>query len=482
MMTLRWNSKWSKRFCWALVYATLTTAIVVIFFLEKLNVPPRELSPYITHRASGHNPLITNVGNWLAQTLLAADRGNPLPPIPLMWRIGAQHRALQPLPSSDSNADKLVSTPAEFVEALKQAHAGEVITLLPGRYHFDHTIAINQVGSSTARITVRAVRPDTVFLDFKMVEGFKVSEPYWTFENLNIRGVCTPQTDCEHAFHIVGNATYFIARNNTIVDFNAHFKINGEDHHFPDNGLIDGNTLTNTSVRQTDNPVTLVDLVAASHWRISHNLITDFMKADGNQVSYGAFVKGGGSDNRIEQNIIVCEYLLPSSPGQRVGLSLGGGGTGPQYCRDERCITEQDGSIIQSNLIASCSDDGIYLNRAATSKILHNTLIDTGGISVRFAESTADIQGNLVDGLIRTRDGGLMRATENLTTSATSLYLGKHPARDLFLNPMAMNFLWKEELPARLVSDKTINDLCDAPQTGGQRYGAFENFSACLTQ
>ena len=418
----------------------------------------------------------------MAYTLLVADRDDPLPPIPQIWRIGAQQHAPQTTPSSDASADKLVSTSAEFLETLKQARAGEVITLLPGRYHFEHTITINQTGSAAARITVRAVRPDKVFLDFQMGEGFKVSAPYWTFENLHIGGVCTPQTDCEHAFHIVGKAAWFIARNNTIVDFNAHFKINGEDRHFPDNGLIDGNTLTNTRIRQTDNPVTLVDLVAASHWRISHNLITDFIKADGNQVSYGAFVKGGGSDNRIEQNIVLCEYLIHSPRGQRVGLSLGGGGTGPQYCRDERCITEQDNSMIQSNLIASCSDDGIYLNRAATSKIFHNTLIDTGGISVRFAESTADIRGNLVDGLIRTRNGGLMRATENLTTSATRLYLGGHPVRNLFSNPTAMNFLWKAEAPVHLLSDTAINDLCDAPKSRGQRYGAFENFSACLVQ
>src|SRR5437763_779831 len=83
---------------------------------------------------------------------------------------------------------------------------------------------------------------------------------------------------------------------------------------------------------------------AASHWIIRGNLISDFIKAQGDQISYGAYAKGAGSDNRFEQNIVLCESLLRGFAGQRVGLSLGGGGTGKELCRDKRCITEQDGS------------------------------------------------------------------------------------------------------------------------------------------
>ena len=471
-----------KRISWLVVCATIAMVIALSFSLERMRIPPRELSPYIVHRADGHNPHIVELGNWLAQTLLTLDRGATQPQTSDTWRIGAQKPAVRPLSQPDSTTAVLVATPAELTKALAQARAGDVITILPGVYHFEGVayLAIAQPGTAAAHITVRAERPDTVFLEFDMNEGFKVSAPYWTFENLHIRGVCKEQAFCEHAFHIVGKAAHFTARNNTIVDFNAHFKINGEDRNFPDDGLIDGNTLTNTRARQTDQPVTPIDLVAASHWRISHNLITDFIKAQGDRISYGAFVKGGGADNRIEQNIVLCEHQLQNLPGQRVGLSLGGGGTGPQYCRDRRCITEQDGGIIQSNLIASCSDDGIYLNRAATSKVLHNTLIDTGGISVRFVETSADVQGNLVDGLIRARNGSVLRVTDNLATSATRLYLGLHPVRDLFINAAAMNFMWKARPPVRGSVDSPIPDLCGAARTSHPSYGAFEDFSACM--
>ena len=480
---------WLKRIPWIVVCAIVAIAILLELVLERISVPPRELSPYIERRASGHNPLIVEFGGWVGQTLLRLDRGTYQPrKMPLML-IGAQaHTVPPPVAHGTPAAVVLVSSPAETVKAIAQARPGDVITLLPGIYHFDASgyVAVSQAGTATARITVRAERPDTVFVEFNMREGFNVSAPYWTFENLHVRGVCREHTDCEHAFHIVGEAAHFVARNNTVVDFNAHFKVNGENSAFPDYGLIEGNTLTNTSVRQTANPVTPIDLVAASYWQMRRNLITDFIKAEGNQVSYGAFAKGAGSDNRFEQNIVLCEHLLRGAPGQRVGISLGGGGSrgggGSEKngCRDQRCIIEQDGGIIQSNLIESCSDDGIYINRAAASKILHNTLIDTGGISVRFVESSADTQGNLVDGLIRTRDGGLLRAADNFDTSASRLYLGVHPVRNLYVNAAAMFYAWSGKPPRRDVTDAAAPDLCGLPRSTHPTYGAFEDFSACL--
>jgi hypothetical protein len=472
-----------KRIPWLVAIATGAIVIVSSFVLERLNVPPRELSPYIERRASGHNPFIVDSGVWLGQTLLKLDRGEYQTHSIQLMTIGAQPQAVQPqIAQGNNTAVVLVSSPAETIEAIAKARPGDVITLLPGTYRFDRMgyIQVSQPGSETARITVRAENPNTVFLEFNMLEGFKVSAPYWTFENLHIQGVCQAHGNCEHAFHIVSKATHFIARNNTIVDFNAHFKINAENQFFPDYGLIEGNTLTNSGVRNTDNPVSPIDLVAASHWLIRHNLITDFVKALGNKISYGAFAKGAGSDNRIEQNVVICEDMLQDIPGQRVGISLGAGGTGKKYCRDQRCIAEQYGSVIQSNLIASCSDDGIYINRAAATKIVHNSLMDTGGITVRFVESSADVQGNLVDGLIRARDGGLLRATDNFDTSASRLYLGLHPVRNLYVNSGSLVFNWSGQPPRRNVTDSTSQDLCGVSRSSHPVYGAFEDFSACL--
>ncbi|MGV3652658.1 MAG: right-handed parallel beta-helix repeat-containing protein, partial [Noviherbaspirillum sp.] len=455
---------------------------VFAWTVEHLGVTPRALGPYLERRASGHNPVIVAIGDWLSRTLLWLDRGPPPPPVAIRLRLGAQPSSPQRLAAADRGA-VLVDGPEELVAAMAKARPGDTITLLPGTYRFRRNIPAARPGADGAPITVRAQQHGMARLEFAMSEGFHVSAPYWVFENLHIRGVCRAHADCEHAFHVVGKAHHFIARNNTILDFNAHFKINGHGGDFPDRGIIEGNTLTNSAIRQTHNPVTPVDVVAASDWVVRGNLISDFIKGSGDRVSYGGFFKGAGSGNRFERNVVLCESALRGAPGQRVGLSLGGGGTGQAFCRDRRCITEQDGGVIQANLIASCSDDGIYLNRAATSQVLHNTLLDTGSIVVRFPASSADVEGNLVDGAIRSRDGGLVRASGNRDTSLTRLFLGGHPVRGLFEDAGTLDLGWRADGPPRVQhagGQPRIPDLCGVERPARPALGAFENFTLCL--
>lgn len=452
----------------------LAGAIAIALFLQARGITPRALAPYIAKRTSGHNSVIVGVGQWTVAALMRLDRGSAGPRLAVFPAIGAG--AALPGPPGER---QVVANSDELRQAIGVAVPGDVITLLPGRYHFAKPLNVNRPGSATANIVVRAEQTGTVNIELELSEGFNVGAPYWRFENLGIRGVCRVPHYCDHAFHVTGAASHFAALNNTIVDFNAHFKINGSKGMFPDHGRIEGNTLRNDSVRVTSNPVTLIDLVAASGWSIRRNLIADFVKAGGDGISYGAFAKGGGSANVFEQNAVLCESRLRSAPGQRVGLSLGGGGTGKPYCRDGRCITEQDQGIIRSNLVASCSDDGIYLNNAAGSKVTHNTVIDTGGIQVRFAGSSADIEGNLVDGDIRARDGALLRAPDNRSTPIALLYTGYHGQRRLFADAGNFDFRWKQEPPKRKTADALTPDLCGAARPATPAYGAFEDIAPC---
>lgn len=439
------------------------------------------LAPYIERRATGHNPVIVGIGKWMAKALTALDRGSNSIFLRTPVLIGAQENMRAEQPPVASQTVVHVNSIEDAVKAIAQASPGDVIEFAPGTYRFRGSyIAVTKPGTSDRRIVVRAERPGSVILELDTIEGFSISAPYWTFENLFIRGVCQVHSSCDHAFHVSGGAHHFIARNNRIVDFNAHFKINGARDRMPDDGIIDGNTLTNTSIRNTDHPVTPVDLVAASRWTIRRNLITDFVKGGSNQISFGGFVKGAGADNRFEQNVVICENLLKGKPGRRVGLSLGGGGTGESYCRDRRCITEQDNGAIVSNLIASCSDDGIYVNRSAGSKVLHNTLVDTGGIVVRFPESSAELEGNFVDGSIRSRDDGIVRKIDNIETSMTMVYLGIHPVRNLYADDNDLSFGWAGIPPRRKTTSRAPLDLCGVKRPSESTYGAFEDFSACL--
>lgn len=480
MKRARRRGRW-KKIAFVCVALTVSAAGIAVFLIETFGPPPRLLAPYVVRRATQHNPVIVGTGDLISRALLALDRGVPRTYSFAATRIGAQSVPDTSTPVTPKEHIVHVSASDEVLTAISQARSGDRILIAPGIYRFQgRSINVNQPGTAEGRITLRADQPNSVILELNMLEGFLVSAPYWTFENLTVRGACKEHGACEHAFHVVGGAHHFVARNNTIVDFNAHFKINRIGAQFPDMGIIESNTLTNRSIRDTKTSVTPVDLVAANGWVIRRNLITDFIKAQSDQTSYGAFAKGAGVENRFEQNIVICENLLQGTPGRRVGLSLGGGGTDSSFCRDNRCIVEQERGVIEANLIASCSDDGIYVNRGAASKILHNTVIDTAGITVRYPESSADLEGNLVDASIRSRDEGIMRKHDNIETAMAKIYAGMHPVRNLFDAGSGDGFSWDGEPPRRSASSVKPLDLCSVQRPPTPVYGAFERFQSCL--
>lgn len=455
--------------------------VAALIIIRIVGIPPRLLAVQVERRTLGHNVAVEKAGKLAGALLLRVDRGAPRSAAMPALLIGASDQRNRAAPVTGIRRIVAVSSVVEATRAVEDAQPGDVITFLPGRYRFfGRALVAARAGQPDVPVRVRAPFLGEVVLEFDMLEGFHVLAPYWQFENLVIRGVCRDHSYCEHAFHVVGRATHFEARNNLVLDFNAHFKINGDKGWFPDFGLIEGNTISNGAVRQTENPVTPIDIVAADDWTIEHNIISDFIKGGGDQTSYGAFAKGAARGTRFEGNIILCEQQLQGQSGRRVGLSFGGGGSEPQRCRDGRCITEHAGGAMQNNLIAFCSDDGIYLNRAADSRISHNTLIDTAGITVRFAESSARISGNLVDGILRSRDDGIVHQAANRTTGLVSLYFGYHPVRALFTDAMQLDLGWRGAVARRRAPSDVAVDLCGINRPVPPAFGAFEDFSACL--
>jgi hypothetical protein len=450
-------------------------AAASLHYLQSEGVTPRALAPYVLKRTSGHNSLIEGTGRAVAATLLRLDRGQAAAYAPPALRLGAQPEGV-PAPKGN---ERLVATSDEAWRAIGNAAAGDVITLLPGDYQLRRTVYARGPASARAPIVVRAARPGTVHIAVTAREAFAVMAPYWRFENLNLRGACTSHSSCEHAFHVSGDARHFVARNNTLHDFNAHFKINGARGTFPDNGLIEANTLGNSAPRRTALPVTPIDLVAANGWTIRGNLIADFIKAGGDRISYGAFAKGAAEGTVFERNVVLCEAALAGQPGQRIGLSFGGGGTGKRYCRDGRCITEHDKGTMRANLISGCSDAGMYLNSAANTQILDNTVLDTAGVQVRFPTSGATLEGNLVDGPLRADEGGVLRVGDNLYTPVWQLYLGRHPQRALFADAARLDLRWRDG-PAQRDAGTAGAGLCGAQRALQAAYGAFGDFAACL--
>ena len=448
-----------------------------VFWLQGQGVTPRALAPYLERRAAGDDIVVAGSARELGATLRLLDRGQDGGPYPLPSLVVGARAA----PAGDgAGARKTVSSVDEARQVFAQALAGDVITFAPGVYRITRPLAARLQGVEGVPVTVRAERPGTVVFEVDTSEGFRVMGPYWRFENLEIRGVCASPALCEHAFHVTGKARGFAAVNNNMVDFNAHIKVNGDGDGFPDAGLVEHNTLTNTAPRRTPGPVTPFDLVAANDWTLRANLITDFVKSAGDGVSYGAFAKGAAARTLFERNVVVCEHKLRGQPGQRIGLSFGGGGTEKPYCRDKRCITEHEAGIMRANLVASCSDAGIYINSGASTRLADNTLLDTAGVQLRYPETGAELDGNLIDGAVVERNGARVTMLDNRSSSIAALYAGRHAQRGLFQDAGSLDLRWKDGAPLRGKQGMPGPDLCGVKRAAQPAYGAFEDFAACL--
>ena len=311
--------------------------------------------------------------------------------------------------------DVPVSDATALRAAIDAALPGDVILLADGTYAISGNVACDTAGTEAMPIVVRSVTPLGATIRFDALEGFHVTEPYWRFEGLDITGVCADDSACEHAFHLAGDADHTIIRGNRVRDFNAHIKSNGagDPRAWPDDVLVEGNELYDTRPRRTGNPVTTIDVVGGDRWVIRANYIHDRQKDGGDTISYAAFLKGNGEGGLIERNLVVCERL--HSGGVRLGLSFGGGGTSPDsICQLGTCSPEHRAGVMRNNVIVDCpADVGIYVNECEGCRVLHNTLIHTTGIDVRFAASDVEVIGNVLSGRVRARDGATLMAMGN---------------------------------------------------------------------
>lgn len=329
------------------------------------------------------------------------------------------------------------STTVDTIDALREAVAaaapGDELILAPGSYSLDRTLTLAAAGTADAPIVLRG--PGATIASVT-VEALKISGPHWHVEDLTLQGACVDDSTCEHAVHIVGAADGTWLRGNTLVDFNAQVKANGEEvdgvRVWPDDVRIEGNDLHDTRPRVTGNPVTKLDVVGGRRWNVEANRIADFQKDGGDGVSYAAFLKGHSMDGTFARNLVVCADRFEG--GVRVGLSLGGGGTSPDsICEEGSCTPEHARGAIVNNVIAHCNDVGVYLNEAEDSVVHANTLIDTAGIDVRFEASRVALSNNVLDGRIRERDGGSATLGANLAEADLAALFVDPAALDLTL-------------------------------------------------
>lgn len=369
--------------------------------------------------------------------------------------------------------------------ALSQAQAGDVITLAAGHY----TVTSKLSCSAPGPITVKGEAGFASVIESNTLIAFGVSGPQWTFEDLELRGVCANDSDCEHAFQVTGRATDVVLRHLRLVNFNAQLKVNatpatdgGMDQ--PNRGLVERCEVFDEHARATSNPVTKLNIDSVDDWVVRGCHLHDFSKNGGNFVSYGSFIKGGARRGLYERNLVVCQTSGPSSADARIGLSFGGGGTGAAFCAPAfnaavPCDVEHLDGVMRNNLIVNCSDVGVYLNRASNTRLLFNTLIDTNGVDFRFVTTSGLAQGNLLGSVVRSRDQGTFSSVDNLqgVSSATFSAAYKHPATgDLTVQGDVSSWVGRAAAHAQVTED-----YCGRARPAGPwSYGALEHaLGAC---
>lgn len=371
-----------------------------------------------------------------------------------------------------------VADVAGLARAMQAAQAGDEIVLADGVYPIAAKLQAQASGTEAAPIVVRAEHRWKAELRSSTLVAIEVTGSWWTFRDLDMRGVCPDDSACEHALHVTGAVQGFRLIGSRLADFNAHLKVNGFPRGEPPRGgLVEGNELFDTHPRRTGAPVTPVNIDHGVNWVVRGNLIRDFHKQGGDDVSYGAFVKGGAAGAVFERNVVLCARDDPRG-GSRIGLSFGGGGMDAALCPPAwnaatPCSPEVSGSTMRNNIIASCSDAGIYLNKARDTRVLFNTLIRTKGIQFRFPDSTGEVRGNLTTWETVTRDGGSFRdGGGNLRALSSDL-------ESWYRDPDAGDLRLKAA-PAPLIgkggsADGVATDYCGRRRSGTADSGALQS-------
>lgn len=317
-----------------------------------------------------------------------------------------------------------ISNIEQFNLIINTAEPGTEIILKKGVYRIKgRRVVIKASGTPDKPIIFKAEKSGDVIFEMSSQEGFFISKPFIQFYNLVFKGVKGNDAWVEHAVHLVGDASNITFQNNQFINFNAHIKSNGiiskdGSRVFPNNIIINNNNFYNEWKRKTTSPVTPIDVVGGTNWLITNNFIADFAQnsQDGNGITYGAYLKGGSTNGVLDNNIVICSWRIPHTSFRdiRIGLSLGGGGTGNAFCQNGKCNFEHKNGTISNNTISNCDHDvGIYINKSSNTEIYNNILKNTLGIDIRFTESSADIYNNYIDGRIKSRDGGKISTNKN---------------------------------------------------------------------
>ena len=388
------------------------------------------------------------------------------------WLSGSLVASTALLVASSASAVE-AATEQEIHDAIQSAQAGTVIHVKKGKYKFTSAIWTAAAGAAGSPITLTADAVGDVELDFDSEEGLVIDHPYWIVEHVWINGVCPGACGGGSAgLHIKATADHLIARGSRFSNFGEIIKSDRTPTSEVSDASILGNELYNDSPELTDGG-TAIDLVGGKRWIVAGNYVHDYAR-DG--VHYGIFLKGGTSDGVVERNLVIGAKVLPPGAGAAVGISFGGGGTGPQYCATDNmdasyCTCEDFRGIARNNIIVNTSDAGLHTKRACGSKFENNTVFGAGiGLQIQIEGPMAPVE--LHNSILNGSTSGKLLASDNL--------LGVSPAdfKKIYADPDALDFSQGSDPSAALHKGPSLPDVTDdyfgAPRGVMNTWGAVE--------
>jgi nitrous oxidase accessory protein NosD len=348
-----------------------------------------------------------------------------------------------------------VRTADELAGAVTNARAGDAIEIEPGTYDVTANLVSRVSGAEGAPIVVRAREPGTVLLRYVgtgTAEVFLVRHPWWVIEGLDVEGACATDDACEHAFHVTGDATNVVIRDNRMWDFNQALHANRDrDGTPPDDGLFEHNEVFLTRPRAASNRITGLRMSGVSRWIVRGNVIRDV--AHVTDTAYAAYFVDGGEDGTFEGNLVWCRDAVDGGGG-RVGLAVGVVASPPEHTR----------AVFRNDVVRGCEGgNGILLHGCADCRLEHETVL--GALRVQ-ASSRVTTIGTLFTGAV------------SVATDST------HESRgDVFEAPLSSFVDVGSDLRPRDTigsSDATIErDFCGRARGGAPTIGALEPDSPC---
>ena len=271
---------------------------------------------------------------------------------------------LSSIPIVSNAATLKVDTQKAIRSALANAKPGDTIEIKPGVYIMEKSMRTGNDGTAKKPITLRAAGDKGyAVLVSKGLISFKIKHRFWVFKGIHFKGV--PATT---------RATLFVdgpsgARDIIITDC----KISHSGQHGMKGGRTSEKAVDNIVIEHTElfqTYATGFDIVAGKNWVMRNNYVHHFGMKKG--VTYGIFLKGGGSYGIIEGCLVDGSG---SEIGTTVGISFGGGKTGAQWMPkypDGKIMPEHDNGIARNNIVIGTRDIAYHTNAGSNCKFYNN--------------------------------------------------------------------------------------------------------------